>query len=120
MAELDISRTGEYFRKQIENKASEFVYNQLKLSANRASSRKRRFRGRNGKYIVTRNIRTRGNFRITLKKYKTTNGTTIDAGTRSNYSEGYHGMYFLNEKKGIKEVDEILNALPKFIENINL
>lgn len=49
MAELDISRTGEYFRKQIENKASEFVYNQLKLSANRASSRKRRFRGRNGK-----------------------------------------------------------------------
>ena len=43
-----------------------------------------------------------------LKQVKKGDKVVVDAGTRAKYTSGYHGMYFLVEKKGMEDVKTTL------------
>lgn len=56
-----------------------------------------------------------------IKKLKRVDRYYVDAGTRANYSKnGYHGMYFLVEKRGEKEVQRALKDTEAYTRNLKL
>ena len=56
-----------------------------------------------------------------IKKVKEGNKYVVEDGRRSDYSKnGYHGMYFLVERRGEREVQKVLNDTKKYTENLKL
>ncbi|WP_441768820.1 hypothetical protein, partial [Klebsiella pneumoniae] len=47
-------------------------------------------------------------------------GYKVDAGTRGNYTHGYHGLYFLVERQGERDVRNTLNATKKYAEALKV
>ena len=44
----------------------------------------------------------------------------VNAGTRASYTSGYHGMYFLVEKKGMQDVKTTLKKGANYANSMKL
>ena len=55
-----------------------------------------------------------------LKQVKKGDKVVVNAGTRANYTSGYHGMYFLVEKKGIQDVKTTLKKGSNYANSMKL
>lgn len=64
--------------------------------------------------------RNTGELGRNIKLTKTKEGYTVDAGTRANYSSGYHGFYFLATKQGQKDVKNILTQTERYTKTLKL
>lgn len=80
---------------------------EFKAKANAASRRTRLIRSHGHTYTYSRYQNT-GELSRNLKQVKKGDKVVVNAGTRASYTSGYHGMYFLVEKKGMQDVETTL------------
>ena len=117
MGELDIKSIARSFEQDITEKAAEFAEIQLKNFAQQAASRSKKVISRSGKSYRYRNT---GELAKAINILKQGDKLIVNDGTRGNYSDGYHGMYFLVEKKGISNVNKTLKDLKSYTESLKL
>ncbi|WP_075620523.1 hypothetical protein [Brucella sp. CMUL 015] len=114
---IDVNSVSKLFKDQVTSKVAEYIEIQTKAAAQAAGRRRKISRNRSGKRYVYRNT---GQLASNIRKVKTGDGYTIDAGTRSNYTSGYHGMYFLVEKRGENDVKKILKGSKAYVDTLKL
>lgn len=117
---IDVKTVAKSFGNNVTQKLSEFFETQLKSEAQTASRRRLVFRAHGktysyGKYKNTGQLAS--NIRITRNG---DNKAKVSDGTRANYSKGYHGMYFLVEKKGENAVKRILKNAEAYTRGLKL
>ena len=54
------------------------------------------------------------------KQVKKGDKIVVNAGTRASYTSGYHGMYFLVEKKGMQDVKTTLKKGANYANSMKL
>lgn len=92
---------------------------ELKAKANAAARRTRLIRSHGHTYIYARYQNT-GQLSRNLKQDKKGDKIVVNAGTRANYTNGYHAMYFLVEKKGIQDVKTTLKKGSNYANSMKL
>ena len=119
MTGLDSKAIAKSFGDDITQKLAEFFETQLKSEAQKASSRKLVFKTRGKLYSYSR-YRNTGQLASNIKITKSGDKAIVSDGTRANYSKGYHGMYFLVEKKGENAVKKVLKDAEVYTNNLKL
>ena len=61
-----------------------------------------------------------GQLSSNLKQVKKGDKVVVNAGTRASYTSGYHGMYFLVEKKGMQDVKTTLKKGANYANSMKL
>ncbi|ARQ94822.1 virion structural protein [Lactococcus phage PLgW-1] len=116
--ELDVKSVSSFFEKEVTMKVSDFVQRDVQKRAVRAGRRPKRVWNRHsGKTYRYTNT---GQLGRNIKKIRSGEGYKIDAGTRGNYTHGYHGLYFLVERQGERDVRSTLNATKKYAEALKV
>ena len=100
-------------------KTKELTEAEFKAKANSASRRTRLIRSHGHTYTYSRYQNT-GQLSANLKQIKKGDKIIIDAGTRANYTSGYHGMYFLRNKKGMQDVKTTLKKGANYANSMKL
>lgn len=117
---LDINSIAEGFKERIQQKVGDFVLAETKAKAGIAARRTRVIRSHGHKYTYARYSNT-GQLARNTRLSKKGEGLVVDAGTRANYSgTGYHGLYFLREKQGERDVKAILKKSEKYTSALKL
>ena len=99
--------------------SAEFIEIQTKAYAIQAGGRKRKINPAHSR--KTYRYANTGQLGRNIKKVKEGKKYVVEDGRRSNYSDGtYHGMYFLVEKRGEREVQKVLRDAKKYTENLKL
>lgn len=115
---IDVKAVSSQFQQEVSEKVAEFVEIQTKAAAQAAGRRPKIVRTRSGKSFRYSNT---GQLGRNIASKKEGNHYVITDGTRGSYSDGsYHGMYFLVEKRGEREVNKILKDTKKYAENLKL
>ena len=98
--DLDIRAIGEQFNERVTGRMADWFEAELKAKANTAGRRTRIIRSHGHSYTYSKYQNT-GQLGRNIKQYDRGKGAkVVDAGRRSDYTgTGYHGMYFLVEKK---------------------
>ena len=117
---IDTKAIAKQFNDEVTQKMAEFFEVQLKSEALKASRRKLVFRGRNGKRYTYSKYRNTGQLASNIKISSNGKGKKVSDGTRANYSNGYHGMYFLVTKKGTRAIKKILKNAEMYATTIKL
>lgn len=98
---------------------AEFVEIQTKAYAMQAGRRQRKIKPAHSR--KTYRYANTGQLGRNIKKLKRADRYYVDAGTRADYSKnGYHGMYFLVEKRGEREVQKVLKDTETYTRNLKL
>lgn len=95
-----------------------FVEVTTKSYALKAAGRKRKISPRHSK--KTYRYSNTGQLARNIKKIQEGKKYVVNAGSRANYTNGYHGMYFLVEKRGGNEVKRLLKDTKRFTESLKL
>lgn len=115
---IDSKAVASFFEKKVTMKVSTFVEQETTKKATTAGRRAKkvwnRHSGKTYRYTNT------GQLGQNIRKIRNGDGYKVDAGTRANYSNGYHGLYFLVEKQGERDVKNILNASKKYTEALKV
>lgn len=107
------------FGDNVTQKMAEFFRTQLKVDAQKASKRQLVFKARGKTYSYSKYKNT-GQLASNIKITKNGDRAIVSDGTRANYSSGYHGMYFLVEKKGENAIKKILKDAQAYASNLKL
>lgn len=107
------------FGDAVTQKMAEYFQTQLKAKAQVASKRKLIFRTRGKTYSYSKYHNT-GQLAANIKISKKGDKAIVSDGTRANYSSGYHGMYFLVEKKGESAVKKVLKDAQAYASHLKL
>lgn len=108
----------EMFNRKVTIKVATFIEQETTKKATTAGRRAKKVWNRHsGKTYRYRNT---GELGRAVRKVKYGKGYIVDDGTRANYSSGYHGMYWLVEKQGERDVKNILNASKKYTEALKM
>lgn len=107
------------FGDNVTQKMAEFFITQLKVEAQKASKRQLVFKARGKTYSYSKYKNT-GQLASNIKITKNGDRAIVSDGTRANYSSGYHGMYFLVEKKGENAIKKILKDAQAYASNLKL
>ena len=93
----------------------------FRTKARTASRRTAFVRGANGKKYSYSKWQNTGQLATNIRITKNGEQKIVNDGTRANYSNGsYHGMYFLVEKAGERDVKNVLRQGTKFVEGLKL
>ena len=93
----------------------------FRTKARTASRRTAFVRGANGKKYSYSKWQNTGQLATNIRITKNGEQKIVNDGTRANYSNGsYHGMYFLVEKAGERDVKNVLRQGAKFVEGLKL
>ena len=95
---LNISSIAKEMQTKVTERMGDWFEAEFKAKANSARRRTRLIRSHGHTYTYARYQNT-GQLSSNLKQVKKGDKIVVNAGTRANYSSGYHGMYFLVEKK---------------------
>lgn len=105
------------YSNQVTNKVSDYIEMQVKAEAMKTGARPKIQRSHGHRY----RYKNTGELARNIKAKKDDDGHwSVSDGTRANYSKGYHGMYFLVEKRGEREVARILKEAISFTEKTKL
>ena len=95
---LNTSSIAKEMQTKVTERMGDWFEAEFKAKANSASRRTRLIRSHGHTYTYARYQNT-GQLSGNLKQVKKGDKVVVNAGTRANYTSGYHGMYFLVEKK---------------------
>ena len=104
---IDTTSIAKEMQTKVTERMGDWFEAEFKAKANSASRRTRLIRSHGHTYTYARYQNT-GQLSGNLKQVKKGDKIVIDAGTRANYTSGYHGMYFLRNKKGMQDVKTTL------------
>ena len=107
MNSLNTSIIAKEMQTKVTERMGDWCEAEFKAKANAASRRTRLIRSHGHTYTYARYQNT-GELSRNVKQGKKGDEVVVDAGTRANYTSGYHGMYFLVEKKGMEDVKTTL------------
>lgn len=116
---IDSQSVAKEMQTQVTEKLADWFEAELTTKANVASRRARIIRSHGHSYTYARYSNT-GQLARNLKQIRKGDKIIIDAGTRASYSSGYHGMYFLRNKKGMADVKATLKKGTKYAESLKL
>lgn len=116
---IDSNAVAKEFGSQVTERMADWFEAELKTKAVGASRRARIIRSHGHTYSYAKYSNT-GQLARNIKQVKQGDKIIVDAGTRANYSSGYHGMYFLRTKKGMSEVKSTLKKGTKYAESLKL
>ncbi len=116
---IDTKAIAKEFGNDVTQKLAEFFETQLKVEAQKASRRKLVFKTRGKTYSYSKYKNT-GQLASNIKITKNGDKAIVSDGTRANYSKGYHGMYFLVEKKGENAIKKVLKDAQAYTNNLKL
>lgn len=122
MAELELNAKSiaKLFSDDITEEVSQFFMRETRQKALIASRRTKVIRSHGKSYTYARYQNT-GKLARNIKVTKKGDTRIIEDGTRANYGDGsYHGMYFLAEKAGMRDVKAILKRGKTFTEALKL
>lgn len=115
---INVSSVANNYKNQVNTKLADFVETQIKAKAQTAGRRAKLVRSRHGR--KTYRYRNTGQLARAITKRRGIDGYTVTDGSRSNYSSGYHGMYFLVEKRGENDVKQVLKQSKSYVESLKL
>lgn len=105
MNSLNTSIIAKEMQTKVTERMGDWFEAEFKAKANAASRRTRLIRSHGHTYTYARYQNT-GELSRNLKQVKKGDKVVVNAGTRANYTSGYHGMYFLVEKKVCKTLKQ--------------
>lgn len=118
---IDTKGMGKLFNQKVTQETALWFEKTLKTKARTASRRTAFVRGANGKKYSYSKWQNTGQLAMNIRITKDGDKRIVHDGTRSNYSDGsYHGMYFLVEKAGERDVKNTLRQGSKFVEGLKL
>ena len=116
---IDVKSVGSYYKEQVGSKVADFIEIQTKAQAQAAGNRYKKVKPRHGK--KTYRYRNTGQLARNIEKTKDGAHYVVSDGTRANYTDGsYHGMYFLVEKRGEREVKQVLKNATAYTQGLQL
>lgn len=116
---IDVQKVAKTFDKQVTQKTAQALTIDLKLAAGRAGRRQRIIKPRHSK--KTYRYANTGQLAANIATRWKADKAIVSDGGRSHYSKyGYHGMYFLVEKRGEREVQKAMKDLTKYVESLKL
>lgn len=98
---------------------ADFFETQFKSEAQKARNRRLVFRTRGKTYSYSKYKNT-GQLAANIRVTKNGDKAIVSDGTRAGYTQGYHGMYFLVEKKGENAVKRIFKDAQAYASNLKL
>ncbi len=116
---LNTSSIAKEMQTKVTERMGDWFEAEFKAKANTASRRTRLIRSHGHAYTYARYQNT-GQLARNLKQVKKGDKVVVNAGTRANYTNGYHGMYFLVEKKGIEDVKTTLKKGANYANSMKL
>ena len=102
---LNTSSIAKEMQTKVTERMGDWFEAEFKAKATAASRRTRLIRSHGHTYTYARYQNT-GELSRNLKQVKKGDKVVVNAGTRANYTSGYHGMYFLVEKKVCKTLKQ--------------
>lgn len=109
------------FKGKIEEDTAEFFKQATKTKARTAQRRPSFVRGANGKKYSYAKWQNTGELANNIRIFNEGKGKQVADGVRADYSDGsYHGMYFLVEKAGERDIKNIMKNGQKFVEGLRL
>lgn len=118
---IDVSNVANLIKNDIENDVSKWFEQAVRTKARTASRRPSFVRGANGKKYYYSKWQNTGQLANNIKIIKEGKGKAVTDGTRASYSDGsYHGMYFLVEKAGERDIKNVMKNGQKFVEGLRL
>lgn len=115
---INVTSVGDRYKQLVGSKVAEFIEVQTKSRAQTAGRRAKLVRSRRGRKVYR--YRNTGQLARAITKNKEGKGYSVTDGTRANYSSGYHGMYFLVEKRGENDVKQVLKQSKSYTESLKL
>ena len=115
---IDVKSIANFFQNEVTEKVANFIELDTEKRARSAGRRAKLVKNRHS--AKTYRYSNTGQLANAIRKVKNGKGYIVDAGTRADYSSGYHGMYFLVEKQGERDADNILKASKKYTEALKL
>ena len=112
MNSLNTSSIAKEMQTKVTERMGDWFEAEFKAKANAASRRTRLIRSHGHTYT--------GQLSSNLKQVKKGDKVVVNAGTRANYTSGYHGMYFLVEKKGMEDVKTTLKKGANYANSMKL
>lgn len=105
MNSLNTSSIAKEMQTKVTERLGDWFEAEFKAKADAAARRTRRIRSHGHTYTYARYQNT-GQLSRNLKQVKKGDKVVVNAGTRANYTNGYHGMYFLVKKKVYKTLKQ--------------
>lgn len=117
--QIDTANVAKEMQMQVTERMADWFEAEFKAKANSASRRARIIRSHGHSYTYAKYSNT-GQLSRALKQVKKGDRIIVNAGTRANYTSGYHGMYFLRVKKGMQEVKSTLKKGANYANSMKL
>ena len=117
--EINAKGIAKLFNDDITEQVAQFFETEMKLKAQVARNRTKIIKSHGHRYTYAKYQNT-GQLARNIKVLKKGNKRIVQDGTRADYTSGYHGMYFLVEKAGERDVKAVLNKGKKFTEALKL
>ena len=119
MNSLNTASIAKEMQTKVTERMGDWFEAEFKARATAASRRTRLIRSHGHTYTYSRYQNT-GELSRNLKQVKKGDKVVVNAGTRASYTSGYHGMYFLVEKKGIQDVKTTLKKGSNYANSMKL
>ena len=118
---IDTTSIAKEMQSKVTERMGDWFEAEFKAKANSASRRTRLIRSHGHSYTYSKYQNT-GQLGRNIKQYDRGKGAkVVDAGRRSDYTgTGYHGMYFLVEKKGMQDVKTTLKKGANYANSMKL
>lgn len=116
---IDTASIAKEMQMKVTERMGDWFEAEFKAKANAASRRTRLIRSYGHSYTYSKYQNT-GQLSRNLKQVKKGDKIVVNAGSRANYTSGYHGMYFLVEKKGMQDVKTTLRKGANYANSMKL
>ena len=117
---IDTAGIAKSFKEEVTEKTADFFKLTLKQKATTASRRTKIIRAHGKTYIYPKYQNT-GQLARNIVVTKDGDKRIVNDGTRAGYSDGsYHGMYFLVEKAGERDVKNTIKKGQEFVTGLKL
>lgn len=116
---IDTASVAKEMQTKVTERMGDWFEAEFKAKANAASRRTRIIRSHGHNYTYSKYQNT-GQLSRNLKQVKKGDKIVVNAGTRANYTSGYHGMYFLRTKKGMQDVKTTLKKGANYANSMKL
>ncbi len=115
---IDVNGIAKEFKGKVAQEVAKFVAIETKTVATRAGNRAKLVKGRYGR--KTYRYSNTGQLGRAIASRQKGKGFVVSDGGRAFYTKGYHGMYFLVEKRGEREIKKILADTKRYTESLKL
>lgn len=116
---IDVNAVAKGFQDEVGDAVAKFFKAELTARAKSAQRRKRIIRSHGHTYNYARYQNT-GQLANAINIKLKDGHRIVNDGTRSNYTHGYHGMYFLKEKKGMSDIKTTLKKGAEYTKALKL